>query len=153
MRECISEYILRREWFNHQLWPTSWCNPAGILLKINSRNTKKRCEICSKLTIKTPEWRHLHHYGVFFVNFEQILRLFLLFLLLNLNIITGMVLKTILHIFKNCYQFLNILRLFNVLPRFLSPQVKQCAIITYNHSIYELPYQLPNYLRLRILGK
>ena len=34
-------------------------NPAGIyLLKVNNRNTRTRCEICSKLTIKTPERRH-----------------------------------------------------------------------------------------------
>ena len=34
-------------------------NPAGnYLLKVNNRNTRKRCEICSKLTIKTPERRH-----------------------------------------------------------------------------------------------
>ena len=33
-------------------------NPNGIyLLKVNKRNTRTRCEICSKLTIKTPE-RH-----------------------------------------------------------------------------------------------
>ena len=33
--------------------------PAGIyLLKVNNRNTRTRCEICSKLTIKTPERRH-----------------------------------------------------------------------------------------------
>ena len=33
-------------------------NPAGIyLLKVNNRNTRTRCEICSKLTIKTPERR------------------------------------------------------------------------------------------------
>ena len=32
------------------------------------------------------------------------------------------------------------------------PQVKWCAIITYKHGIYELPYELPNGLRLRILG-
>ena len=35
--------------------------PAGIyLLKVNSINTRTRCEICSKLPIKTPElpqWR------------------------------------------------------------------------------------------------
>ena len=31
---------------------------AGIyLLKVNNRNTRTRCEICSKLTIKTPERR------------------------------------------------------------------------------------------------
>ena len=36
---------------------------------------------------------------------------------------------------------------------FLSPQVKRSAIIIYeHHGIYELPYELPNYLRLRILG-
>ena len=33
-------------------------NPTGIyLLKVNNRNTRTRCEICSKLTIKTPERR------------------------------------------------------------------------------------------------
>ena len=32
------------------------CSPAGIyLFKVNNRNTGTRCEICSKLTIKTPE--------------------------------------------------------------------------------------------------
>ena len=40
--------------------------PAGTyLLKVNSRNTRTRCEVCSKLTIKTPERRHWHHSGVF----------------------------------------------------------------------------------------
>ena len=34
---------------------------------------------------------------------------------------------------------------------FLSPQVKWCAIITYKHGIYELPQELPNDFRLRIL--
>ena len=27
------------------------------LLKVNNKNTRKRCEICSNLTIKTPERR------------------------------------------------------------------------------------------------
>ena len=35
---------------------------------------------------------------------------------------------------------------------FLSPQVKRWAIITYKQGIYELPQELPNDLRLRILG-
>ena len=35
---------------------------------------------------------------------------------------------------------------------FLSPQVKQWVIITYNHGIYELSHNLANELRLRILG-
>ena len=35
-------------------WLSSF--PAGIyLLKVNNRNSRTRCEICSKLTIKTPE--------------------------------------------------------------------------------------------------
>ena len=35
---------------------------------------------------------------------------------------------------------------------FLSPQVKQWTIITYKQGIYELPHELLNYLRFRILG-
>ena len=33
-------------------------NPVGIyMFKVNNRNNRTRCEICSKLTIKTPEKR------------------------------------------------------------------------------------------------
>ena len=61
--------------------------PIGIYrLKVNNSNTRKRCEICSKLTIKTPERRHWCRSGVFIVNFEQISHLVLVFLLLTLNI-------------------------------------------------------------------
>ena len=68
--ESILKYILHRYY------------PANIyLLKVNNRNSRKKCEICSKLTIKTPERRS----GVFIVNFEHILHIFLLFLLLTLN--------------------------------------------------------------------
>ena len=35
---------------------------------------------------------------------------------------------------------------------FLSPQVKQSVIISNKLGIYELPHELPNDLRLRILG-
>ena len=35
----------------------------------------------------------------------------------------------------------------------LSPQVKRWVIITYKHGIYELPHELPNDLRLRVLEK
>ena len=35
-----------------------WSLPAGIyLFKVSNRNTRTRCEICSKLTIKTPKRR------------------------------------------------------------------------------------------------
>ena len=48
---------------------------TGIyLLKVNNRTTRTKCEICSKLTIKTSERRHRHtsSYGVSIVNFEQL---------------------------------------------------------------------------------
>ena len=35
---------------------------------------------------------------------------------------------------------------------FLSPQVKQSMIVSNKHGIYELPHELPNDLRLSILG-
>ena len=47
----------------------------------------------------------------------------------------------------------NILRLFDVLRNFPSPQVKRWAIITYKHGIYELPHQLSNDLRLNEISK
>ena len=57
--------------------------PADIyLLKVNNRNTRARCEICSKLTIKIPERRRS---GIFIVNFDHISHLALLFPLLTLN--------------------------------------------------------------------
>ena len=42
-------------------------------------------EICSKLTIKTPERSHWRHSGVFIVNFKNIAHFVLVFLLLTLN--------------------------------------------------------------------
>ena len=74
-------------------------NPAGIyLLKINTMNTRIRCEICSKLTIKTSERRQ-----AFIVNFEHISHLILVFLLLTLTmkLPTGKVDSTC-----RCFRFL-----------------------------------------------
>ena len=80
--------------------------PAVIyLLKVNNRNGRTRCEICSKLTIKTRERRlsyteqfidllcksidwFLYKWccpGVFIVNLEHISHPVLVFLLLTLN--------------------------------------------------------------------
>ena len=57
--------------------------PASIyLFKVNDRNSRTRCKICSKLIIKTPEQRRS---GVFTVNFEQIAHIFLVFQFLALN--------------------------------------------------------------------
>ena len=55
------------------------------LFKVNNRNTRKRCEVFSKLTIKTPEPSRWRRSGVFIVNFENISHLFLVFLSLTLN--------------------------------------------------------------------
>ena len=56
---------------------------AGIyLLKFNNETTRTVSEIYSKLTIKTSERRQWHLSGVFIVNFEQIV---LVFLYLTLN--------------------------------------------------------------------
>ena len=48
--------------------------------------------------------------------------------------------------------FQNILRLFDVLPNLRLPQVKRDVIIAHKRGTYELPHELPNGLRLRILG-
>ena len=60
--------------------------PAEIyLLKVNNRNTRTRCEICSKLTTNTPEQRKWHCSGVFIVNLEHMSHLAVMILLLALN--------------------------------------------------------------------
>ena len=58
-------------------------NPADInFFKVNNRNTRTMCKICSQLTIKTAKRRHS---GVSTVNFEQISLIVLVFPLLTLN--------------------------------------------------------------------
>ena len=42
------------------------------LFKVNNGNTSTMCEICSKLTKKTPERRQWRRTGIFIVNCEQI---------------------------------------------------------------------------------
>ena len=74
------------------VWPYCWIRffesrmPANIyLLTVCNRNFRKRCEICSELTINIPERRHWRRSGVFIVNFEHISHPSLVFLLLTLN--------------------------------------------------------------------
>ena len=54
----------------------------NYLFKVNNKNTKKSCEICSGLTINTPEPFYRPRYGVFIVKFEHVSHLFLVLLLL-----------------------------------------------------------------------
>ena len=59
---------------------------VGIyLLKVNNRNTRKRWEMCSKLTIKIPERRQWRRSRIIFINFKHISDLVLVFLLLTLG--------------------------------------------------------------------
>ena len=54
------------------------------MFKVDNRNSRATCEICSKLT-KTPELRHWLCSGVFIFNFEHTSHLVLMFLLLTLR--------------------------------------------------------------------
>ena len=58
---------------------------SNYMFKVNNRNTRLMYEICSKLTIKTPERRQRRYFGVFIVNFEHISHLVLVSLLLTLS--------------------------------------------------------------------
>ena len=61
-------------------------NPSrNYMFEVNNRNTRKRFDICSKLTIKAPERRQWRRLDVFIVNFEHISHHFLVFLLLTLS--------------------------------------------------------------------
>ena len=71
-------YVNRADW---DVFPI----PIGnYMFKINNRYTRTRCEIYSKLTLKTPG-RHWHRCGVSIVNFEHISYLVLVFLLITLS--------------------------------------------------------------------
>ena len=90
----------------HVWYYISWSIPANTyLLKVSNSYTRKRRKICSKLTIKTPEWCQWRRSGVLIVNFKHISLLFLLFLLLTLNKkrFVGTLLKKVLKICQNKY--------------------------------------------------
>ena len=59
--------------------------PNNYLFNANSRSTRKRCEIYSKLTIKIPERRQWRRSVVFNANFQHISHFLQLFLQLALN--------------------------------------------------------------------
>ena len=82
-----SFYIINKNWLAAIDVINDSKNPAGIyVLKVNNRNTRTRCEISSKLIIKTPKQGPWRRSGVFIVNFEDISHLVLVFLLLTFNI-------------------------------------------------------------------
>ena len=55
------------------------------IFKINNKNARKKCKICSKLTIKTLERHRWLRFGDFIVSFKYSLHIFLVFLLWTLN--------------------------------------------------------------------
>ena len=90
---CVS-WFTYEQIQNCKIWnyfPLQVTNPRCItsvgnyIFKVNNINTKTKSEICSKSTIKTPEWCQWHRSGVFNVNFKHIPHLVLVFLLLTLS--------------------------------------------------------------------
>ena len=61
-------------------------------------------------------------------------------------------LKSLIKFFNSYNHGHDILRLFDTSPNFFSLRVKGRMHISNKHGIYELPYELSNDLRLRILG-
>ena len=56
--------------YTPNLSPSYRIYPAdNYMFKVNTRNTRTRCGICSELTIKTPNLRQWRRSGVFMVNF------------------------------------------------------------------------------------
>ena len=77
------ERILGRNPLNSYLWPNF---PVSFyLFKVNNRNRRKRCEICSKVTTKTPKRSHRHRSSVFIFNVQHFLHHSLVFLLFTVS--------------------------------------------------------------------
>ena len=63
-------YIFKTiKWFNQLLCMVASIPSNIYLFKVNNGNTRKKCEICSKLTTKAPERRHS---SVSIVELEQV---------------------------------------------------------------------------------
>ena len=85
IKTLVKEFNLQNSSFFASFWKTTHCSfwnwkqctaiPASIyLLKANNRNFRTRCEICLKLTIKTPERRDWCS-NVSIVNFEHVIQI------------------------------------------------------------------------------
>ena len=85
VRKSGSNFISSRYFlgeFGNEWDNLGWYPPGNYLFIVTNKNTRRRREICSKLTIKTE--RRLRS-GLFVVNFEYISSLVLVFLLLTLS--------------------------------------------------------------------
>ena len=75
-----------------EMFPSSFffVTPETIFGYEKYLNVRTVCEICSNLVIKTPERRNRRCCGVFIVNFEHILHIFLSLVFSLLNLIESM---------------------------------------------------------------
>ena len=64
----MSEKLHQRN-FEREILVGNISSKIGVF-KFNNINTRKRCKICSKLTIKTPERRQCRRSDGFIVNFD-----------------------------------------------------------------------------------
>ena len=86
----IKWWIIKWKQENWNKMSTNKCSSLYLAgnykFKVNNRSTRARCELCSKLTIKTTLERHYwRRSGVFIVNFEYIPFDVPVFLLLTLS--------------------------------------------------------------------
>ena len=79
--KTLSLYVLKHL-FRRIIQLKHFFPACNYMFKVNNINTRTKCEICSKLTIKTPEQYQWCRSGVFSVNFEHISYHALVFLLL-----------------------------------------------------------------------
>ena len=89
----IGNYIQWPKWRQYNKEKISHCTKICVqlpaykyILKVNNTKARRKWEICSKLTIKTPERLHWSRPGAFNVNSEHISHLFLVLLVLTYNI-------------------------------------------------------------------
>ena len=71
--------------FHNEITNSKQYPASNYIFKVDNRNTRRRCEICSKLIIKIPERRQWRFSGIFIVKFEHISYLVLVFLLSTLS--------------------------------------------------------------------
>ena len=104
-------------------WETTWSH--AFLITYDKMFTEKLLTVRPKKVTRRKKRKKKTR--------KTIVKLFAL----NANSIIMVIKKIATNMFNHFHQI------------FRSPQVKWCAIITYNHGIYELQNELPNELRLR----
>lgn len=72
------DWTIEYWWYNYCI--TDWNTPASIdLFRVSNGNTKLSCEICPELASKTLEQHCWRWSGIFFVDFEQVSHIIMVF--------------------------------------------------------------------------